>query len=212
MDKFGVPMQSSRGNVVLITNLTQSTNNALVDLLNANNDPRRDIDVFDVYHAMIPTEDASGSGEQYSWICDERNMNNDTCLYDLANVKGDTKNWTIAGNATVDHCLVERTEENCKLQVSLSMSLICFITIVFKVLVMFAVALFVNETPLMTTGDAIESFMKDPDPYTQGMCMASKKMIEMNPHSWPKFPLFMNLRKWRWAHGIKVRVAFFCLR
>jgi hypothetical protein len=212
IDKFAVPLQSAHGNVVVIANLTQSTGNALVDLVQASADPRVDIDVFDVYHAMIPTEDASGSGEQYSWICDERSTTSDSCLYDIDNIKGNTKNWTIAGNATVDHCLAEKTEEHCKLQVSLSMSLICFLTITFKVVVMFAVAIFVNETPLMTTGDAIESFMKDPDPYTQGMCMASKKMIEMHPQSWPKAPIFVHLKKYRWGHGIKIRISFFCLR
>jgi hypothetical protein len=91
------------------------------------------------------------------------------------------------------------------------MSIICIGTITFKVLVMFAVAILVNESPIMTTGDAIETFMKDPDPYTQGMCMASKKLIETNPNRWPRAPLFIYLKKWRWAHGITTRVVVFCL-
>jgi len=210
LDKFSVPMQAAHGNVVLITNAT-SLGNPLLDLAFGN---KVDFDVFDVYHAGIPTEDAGSSGEQYMWICDQRKaMGNDSCLYEIDNIKGNTKNWTVSGgNRTIDHCLVQETDEHCKLQVSLTMSLICIGTITFKVLVMFVAALFVNETPLMTTGDAIESFMKDPDPYTQGMCMASKKLIEMNPHHWPKAPLFVYLKKWRWAHGITTRVAFFCLR
>jgi hypothetical protein len=209
LDKLSVPMQSKHGNVVLITSFPTTG----IDLLDLALDPQRN-DVFDVYHAGIPSEDAGSSGEQYMWICDQRKaLGNDSCLYQVDNIKGNVKNWTISdGNRTVDHCLVQETEEHCKLQVSLTMSLICIGTIAFKVLVMFAAALFVNETPLMTTGDAIESFMKDPDPYTQGMCMASKKLIENNPHHWPRSPLFVYLRKWRWAHGISTRVAFFGLR
>lgn len=210
LDKFTVPMQSAHGNVVLITNQT-SSGNALVDF--AFQKPMEH-DVFDVYHAGIPTEDAGSSGEQYMWVCDQRKaMGNDSCLYEIDNIKGNTKNWTVsAGNRTIDHCLVQETDEHCKLQVSLTMSIICIATITFKVLVMFVVAIFVNETPLMTTGDAIETFMMDPDPYTQGMCMASKKLIESNAHQWPKSPLFVYLKKWRWAHGVTTRVAFFCLR
>jgi hypothetical protein len=209
VDKYSVPLQSAHGNLIIITNAT-SSGNALVDYIIQ--EPETS-DVFGVYHALVPTEDAAGSEEQYSWICDTPSIKNDSCFYEIDNIKGNIKNWTVAaGNRTVDYCLSQKTDEHCKLQISLSMTLICILTITFKVMVMFAVALFVNETPLMTTGDAIETFMKDPDPFTQGMCMASKKMIEMNPYSWPRSPLFVHLKKWRWAHGIKTRVSFFCLR
>lgn len=212
LEEFAVPFQQKHGNVVLITNVT-SSGNPLIDFAFGSS-KNRDQDVFDVYHAGIPTEDAGSSGEQYMWICDQRKASgNDSCLYEIDNIRGNTKNWTVsAGNRTIDHCLVQETNEHCKLQVSLTMSIICIATITFKVLVMFAVAIMVNETPIMTTGDAIETFMKDPDPYTQGMCMASKKLIESNPHHWPKAPLFVYLKKWRWGHGIANRVAFFCLR
>jgi hypothetical protein len=203
-------MQSAHGNVILITNATSITGNPFLDLALQ---PKINFDVFDVYHAGIPTEDAGSTGEQYMWMCDQRKaLGNDSCLYQIDNIKGNTKNWTISdGNRTIDHCLAQETEEQCKLQVSLLMSIICIGTITFKVLVMFAVAILVNESPIMTTGDAIETFMKDPDPYTQGMCMASKKLIESNPHHWPRAPLFVYLKKWRWAHGITTRVAVFCL-
>lgn len=210
LDKFSVPMQSAHGNVVLITNSSQTTGVALLDMFFLT---EPEFDVFDIYHAGIPTEDANSSGEQYMWMCDQRkSMGDDSCLYQIDNIKGNTKNWTISdGNRTIDYCLAQETEEQCKLQVSLLMSAICIGTVAFIVLVMFAVAMLVNESPIMTTGDAIETFMKDPDPYTQGMCMASKKLIEMNPNHWPRAPMFVYLRKWRWAHGITTRVVIFCL-
>ena len=214
LNKFAVPLQSAHGNVVLITNKTLPNlgNPLLNNILGGSED--QTADVFDVYHAGIPTEDAGSSGEQYMWICDQRKASgNDSCLYQVENIKGNMNNWTlIDGTRTVDHCLVQETPEQCKLQVSLSMSIICIATITFKVIVMFAVAILVNETPIMTTGDAIETFMKDPDPYTQGMCMASKKLIEQNPQHWPRAPLFVYLKKWRWGHGITTRISFFCLR
>ena len=224
LDKFAVPLQSAYGNIVLITNKTQQgggipdfvltpEQKALKDFLGGGKEDQT-TDVFGYYHAGIPTEDAGSTGEQYMWICDQREATgNNSCLYQSENIRGNMGNWTLmGGERVVDHCLVQETPEQCKLQVSLTMSLICIGTIMFKVLVMFAVAILVNESPIMTTGDAIETFMKDPDPYTQGMCMASKKLIEQNPHHWPRAPLFVYLKKWRWGHGVQTRIAFFCLR
>merc|ERR1711939_504500 len=35
--------------------------------------------------------------------------------------------------------------------------------------------------------------------------------IEQNPQHWPRAPLFVYLKKWRWGHGITTRISFFCL-
>lgn len=194
IDAYAVPLQPSRRNVVLITQ-----------------DVRRTADVFDVFHAFVPTEKPEASGEQYSWICDDKLGASDQCLYHLPTIKANTANWTVSDSARVQYCLSEKTQEHCKMNVSLNMSVICIIVIFLKVILMFAVAIHVDETILMTTGDAIESFMKDPDPYTQGMCMATKKMIDTSPNRWPQTPVFVTLEKFRWSHSIKTRIAAFCL-
>lgn len=194
IDAYAVALQPSRRNVVLISD-----------------DVRRQADVFDVFHAFVPTEHPEAAGEQYSWICDDKLGASDQCLYHINDIKANPKNWTVSDDAHVHYCLSEKTSEHCKLQVSLGMSLICLLILYLKVFTMFAVAIHVDESPLMTTGDAIESFMKDPDPYTQGMCMASKKMIDANKKRWPRTPVFTKLQKFRWAHTIKTRITYFCL-
>jgi hypothetical protein len=43
---------------------------------------------------------------------------------------------------------------------------------------MFLTALNAKQYPLVTLGDAIASFLEDPDPNTKNMCLISKKDIE----------------------------------
>ena len=195
IEAYAVPLQSRRRNVVLISST----------------ETRRTADVFDVFHAWIPTEHPNARGEQYSWICDDKLGWSDQCLYHVNDLKANPKNWTVSDDAHIDYCLSETTEEHCKLQVSLGLALVSLFTILSKVILMFAVAIHVTETPLMTTGDAIESFMRDPDPYTEGMCMATKRMIEESSTKWPQHPIYVKLQKFRWGHGIKTRVMTGCL-
>jgi hypothetical protein len=195
IDAYAVPLQSSRRNVVLITDDSH----------------QRPADVFDVFHAWIPLEHPESFAEQYSWVCDDKLGWSDQCLYHVRDLRSNPDNWTISDDAKIKYCLSETTPEHCKLQVGVTLSTIVLITLLFKTVVMFAVAFTVNEKPIMTTGDAISSFMRDPDPYTEGMSMASKKMIEEHHRRWPTTPIFVNLDIFRWWHGIKTRLVTCCL-
>jgi len=195
IDAYAVPLQTSRRNVVLITDDAH----------------QRAADVFDVFHAWIPTEHPEAFGEQYSWVCDDKLGWSDQCLYHVRDLRQTPDNWTISDDARVKYCLSEKTAEHCKLQVGVTLSTIVLVTLLFKTIVMFAVAFTVNEKPLMTTGDAISSFMNVPDPYTEGMCMASKRMIEEHPRRWPSTPVFVTLDIFKWCHTIKTRLASCCL-
>lgn len=195
IEAYAKPLQSNRRNVVVI----------------ADDKSRRSADVFDVYHAFVPTERPQAYGEQYSWVCDDKLAYSDQCLYHVNDLKSNSKNWTLSDDAKVQYCLSEKVEEHCKLNVSLAMAMVVLLTDLFKIIVMFVVATTVHDSPLMTTGDAISSFMRDPDPYTEGMCMASKRMIDAHPKRWPAVPIFVRFQQFFWAHTIKTRVAVCCL-
>lgn len=195
IEAYAKPLQSSRRNVIVI----------------ADDKSRRSADVFDVYHAFVPTERPQAYGEQYSWVCDDKLAYSDKCLYHVNDLKANPKNWTLSDDAKVQYCLSEKVDEHCKLNVSLPMALVTLLTDLFKILIMFVVAITVHDSPLMTTGDAISSFMNDPDPYTDGMCMASKRMIDAHPRRWPTVPVFIRLQQFFWAHTIKTRIAVVCL-
>jgi hypothetical protein len=196
IDAYAVPILSERRNVIVITE----------------NDPQRSADVFDAHIAQIPTEYNRQDPEQFSWLCTKLNIpSNDQCIFHVEHLRRDSSTWTIAGGAKVKYCLSQKVKEHCKLQFSLALMLVVLCTCFFKSLVMFTVAFFVYETPLMTTGDAIESFMRRPDPYTKNMCLASKRFIQNHPGHWrTSAPAYYNPKQKRWHSAIKTRV-FSCL-
>jgi hypothetical protein len=107
--------------------------------------------------------------------------------------------------------LSEKTPEHCKLSFSLPIILLITFVTAFKAAVMFAVAFFVYETPLMTTGDAIESFLHHPDPYTEDMCMASKRSIQdSGKNRWQAGSKYYDATRRRWISSIKTR-TFSCI-
>ncbi|KAF4949151.1 hypothetical protein FSARC_13569 [Fusarium sarcochroum] len=76
----------------------------------------------------------------------------------------------------VDHCVSEKYEAPCRLTISNSLLLIVCIMCAFKCALCFLVLklrVWGNESPLMTPGDAIASFIARPDEETKGMCTLS---------------------------------------
>jgi hypothetical protein len=193
---YAVPILSERRNVVVITE----------------NSPEREGDVFDAYEASIPTEYNREGPEQFSWLCRKLNIpSNDQCLFHVEHLRRNATHWRISEGANVKYCLSQKVKEHCKLQFNLTLSLVVLFTCLFKSLVMFAVAFFTYETPLMTTGDAIASFMRRPDPYTQNMCLASKRFIQHHPGHWRQSaPAYYRAVPKRWHAAIKTRL-FTCM-
>ncbi|KAJ5728020.1 hypothetical protein N7493_004350 [Penicillium malachiteum] len=80
----------------------------------------------------------------------------------------------------VSECLVIRTGEHCQLLYSPPICIVILIASLIKVSAMFLAARRGHEKsqPLLTCGDAISSFMSQPDPTTKGLCWMSKRDIE----------------------------------
>jgi hypothetical protein len=193
---YAVPILSERRNVVVVTE----------------NDPTRSGDVFNAYEAPVPTENNRLGPEQFSWLCDKLKIaSNDQCLFHVEHLRTNATNWKTADGAKVKYCLSQTVKEHCKLQFNVTLCCVVLLVSLFKTLVMFAVAFFVSEAPLMTTGDAIHSFMQRPDKYTEKMCLASKKFIQNHPGHWrTPAPAYFNYTFKRWHSGVKNRL-FTCI-
>lgn len=191
IDAYAVPLQTNRRNVLVITK---------------NNSSRTDI--FDAFEAPVPSATNRDGLEQYSWLCQKLKLNsNDQCLYHTEHLRLDASMWTITDDAKILYCLAERTEEHCKVQLSVPFLVIVLITCLFKSVVMFAVAFFTYETPLMTTGDAITSFLSRPDRHTRFMCLASKDYIIRHRGGWrASAPAYFVNKPKRWFASNVTRV------
>jgi hypothetical protein len=119
------------------------------------------------------------------WIC-SRSDCGVACLDRLNEVE--PQNWTVtvveAGESVafgetmesakfVDYCLSQPTEESCKLQSSLPIAMVIIFFNFLKVVIMLILAFGLQEARVQTIGDAIASFLIQPDHMVNGRCLYS---------------------------------------
>lgn len=150
----------------------------------------------------------------YHWICPNADCS-DPCQYHLPEVLADASHWKPYSEAEgveveVEYCLSQRTTEHCKLQFSVQIIIMIIFINTLKMILMLYVVFGLNETPLMTIGDAIASFLHEEDPTTKGSCLVSKYDIKINKIQWQyregesdALPAIAWLPiKVRWAHAV----------
>lgn len=113
------------------------------------------------------------------------------------------------------HCLAEPfiTNRACELRVqNTSLLVVSVFCLVKAVVCLTAILLLRHDNPLLTPGDAIESFISKPDPITEHMCWASrrpdpqKKWWQLR-HEDPRQPWNRGPRQWKtiqWRLGAAV--------
>lgn len=125
------------------------------------------------------------SGSQYWWLCS--GSNHSSCDLDslseysaIWNIS-DSVVWGISGlgppygsHLRIKHCLSKTNEEHCRVQLSLIILCIVVSCNFLKKLCMSLLLRHQTSPPLVTIGDAVESFLQDRDPTTENMCLADK--------------------------------------
>lgn len=139
-----------------------------------------DVDGFSTDTAMLKWElgemMATGAVTQcppYTWMCGDSNCGN-PCQYRLGGFRKDISTWR-PFQKDIKYCLAERIEQHCRLLYSSGLLITVIVLNAFKVFIMLYLAFGILETPLMTIGDAISSFLQRPDPTTKGMGLAAKR-------------------------------------
>lgn len=92
--------------------------------------------------------------------------------------------WRPIQNKKVDYCLAQRRERNCKLQFSIHILVAVILCNVIKTGVMVWILFCQREQTLVTFGDAIASWLDDPDDFTKGRCLAEKPDAQPGQHGW----------------------------
>lgn len=90
-----------------------------------------------------------------------------------ANSMGYSDNSTL-GHYTVDGCISIKGEERCQLLFSPVFSIVVLVCTSVKVACIVFVSRQEQAHRLLTVGDAISSFLSEPDPFTAGSCKTSK--------------------------------------
>jgi len=128
----------------------------------------------------------------YAWICgddyDFDPYKNGGPVCTLSKAKEGIDNWTVK-TFLINYCLVEEVEEQCQLRFSLAIMIIVILANMVKAGVMITTLLRFRTPTLVTIGDAIASFLENPDAMTKGNCLSTRE----------------DLRKGRWEHEVGKR-------
>ncbi|KAJ9612192.1 hypothetical protein H2200_003789 [Cladophialophora chaetospira] len=77
----------------------------------------------------------------------------------------------------VQYCISELVPERCSYSGNVPIVAVVLICNAVKLVVMLFVALRLKDHPLITVGDAVESFLNDNDKTTEGLCLLSRKDV-----------------------------------
>lgn len=103
----------------------------------------------------------------------------------------------------IDYCLIHEIDEKCMLQFSVPIMLIVIICNVIKTVCMIQALLRGGLQPLVIVGDAIASFLNEPDPATKNICMADKYFFRKE--SWQARIVTQSKRKrHRWFQDARI--------
>jgi len=195
--------QSSRRNVFLITKHSSNTTFNHTILAMHISDPRRGLpDSWLCSYDIDP--------ESEDWCnSDERTTNLTRGLPWRVKLKT-VREVEIAG------CKSEATDEKCKVQFSLDIMIVVICCNLVKACSMIMAVFRSREPTLVTLGDAVDSFLRVPDPTTMGMCFADRQFIEKEwrrgrgnePRQWKQ----KGAQRW-WTSPSKTRwiiCNFFC--
>jgi hypothetical protein len=154
----------------------------VVDNTTAENDTVKRIEqysftLFDFYDWICDTDGDDGVS-RYGYTAEEA-RGQYHCSAIVSKVKANADRWRPRG-WDIDYCLSEQVTGNCDLNFSLTIMIVVILCNVSKALIMLFIAFRLRDKPLITIGDAIDSFLNDGDQKTKRMCLSSKSSIKAN--------------------------------
>ncbi|KAK0109834.1 hypothetical protein ONS95_002505 [Cadophora gregata] len=113
--------------------------------------------------------------------------------------------------STVDYCLSEPWPERCEFNFSPSLMTAVIVCNVIKILCLILILWRHRTSTLVTTGDAIASFLDNADPSTKGYCLLSRDDVVSG--KWTQgeaAPIWYSKSKLRWYHAASTGRWWFC--
>ncbi|KAF4984839.1 hypothetical protein FDECE_17006, partial [Fusarium decemcellulare] len=167
------------------------------------------------YKAGDYVNNSMGIYRPYEWMC-YRTMSvyktPPPCYEAIHNLTKAPEEWA-PWNFMAEYCHSQIVKENCALSASQPIIIVIVICNLFKVIIMAIMVLWVKGHPIMTLGDAIRSFLDEPDPTTEGLCLLSKDAVtsQVIP-SWPREtssdqqdPIVARRKRYRWSDAVSTR-------
>ncbi|KIK55861.1 hypothetical protein GYMLUDRAFT_133161, partial [Collybiopsis luxurians FD-317 M1] len=99
----------------------------------------------------------------------------------------------------VNYCISHPVVPRCQLEFNLPLLVIVIVFNIVKVICMALATGRNNDKPLVTIGDAIASFIDDPDPHTKDMCLVLPSQFNAPRHNQPITPPHAQIIIRNWA-------------
>ena len=162
---------------------------------------------------------ASNFTPPYLWICydylkdGQKHSSGVSCDPNSIIQRKQDTNWTISGyddgeKFPIQYCLSQPVTERCKVQFGLPIMLAVIGCNLMKCLCMLLTLWWQRSPPLVTLGDAIESFLQNVDPSTKDMCLAGKAHFAQRP--WEKNIMLFVKDSWNWSSSTSHRRWMTC--
>ncbi|RAL08825.1 uncharacterized protein BO97DRAFT_397376 [Aspergillus homomorphus CBS 101889] len=94
----------------------------------------------------------------------------------------------LAKDIPISHCMAKRASQRCELLFSPSIALAVIVCNIIKAICMFVAARTDRPGILLRVGDAVASFLSQPDTNTQGRCLMSRADMTQGPYQWEPLP------------------------
>lgn len=118
----------------------------------------------------------------YSWMCKNyggyrHSSWSKTCADARPGV--DDEDWMVQDEMLnqykIQYCLAEKTAEKCSLQYSFPLAIVVIVANLAKAILIYLVAYRLRGDPLLTLGDAIASFLRNPDRSMAKSCLLTRQ-------------------------------------
>ena len=162
---------------------------------------------------------ASNYTPPYLWICYNyqiyrpQRYSGDWCDPNVIIANKHAAGWTLSAydkteQYTVQYCLSQPIVERCKVQFGLVIMSVVIVCNFLKGLCMVLTLWCHKSQPLVTLGDAIESFLRKADPTTENMCFAGKAAFLEG--QWKRAPIAFVKDQWSWSSSVSYRRWMSC--
>lgn len=217
IEAYANPILAERRNLIIVSSKGWHCDDPYAEAIADPDSPTSGIRICDnsSLYRVFPVTNApvaeSGHTDWFTWICDgiEYDEDTDSCGNHYKEKLGNASAWTVEGYA-VDYCLSEVLENQCSLHVAVNLLLVVIGFNAIKVIVLLLVVATVRDQPLITVGDAIASYVRDPDESTKDMCLTTRhdmdgkrasKGVHLDSNNGTQARMYeaVSLRRWKVA-------------
>ncbi|KAG0128318.1 hypothetical protein HOY82DRAFT_31421 [Tuber indicum] len=189
--KYSQPLLGDMQNLVLVSSTEPKRNSSLMSMIIYNSLEKKHYWMCQNESSLIDIHNWNKTGYAFPKGCEMGADDGERGILD-----GD---WVVRGH-TITECRGQISRKNCKLQFSVGILTVVIIANLLKAIGMAMAAFRMKTVPLVFMGDAIESFLNEPDITTLRRCLADKTMAEssweLQPAPKPYAP-----EQWRWWHA-----------